>query len=251
MTRVRRSVGVLLVALALGLTGCSSVATDQGQQRIDDALTAAGLSDQVTATYSCTGALPGRVDHCNTRLQITTDDFGVVERASAVPELADARLELDYDGVSADLALVDAPILLDVLAQVPDGTALAFVDLSRPDQPHIGLADTATVAQGCALAESLLEDFTRMGVAGGVAGNELSWVIRPSGDDSPVLDQACAVIGEFVATADLDGVDRIEYSTAPKAQLIEVRTSTDEAAAGIEAWFAGRTDLAPFSVRVS
>ncbi|WP_127792135.1 hypothetical protein [Agromyces sp. LHK192] len=105
--RLRRIAGLLLLAAvtAGGLSGCAVdyfAKTNEGQQRVDQAIAAAGLQDVVEAEFSCTGALPLTATTCRPKVTITTDDLDDVQAAIGIQALRaepdESRWTLVYQG---------------------------------------------------------------------------------------------------------------------------------------------------------
>lgn len=255
MTAARRRIAFTVagaLAAILAFSACSAVASSDGQQRLDDALSAAGLTGLVTAKYSCTGALPGKVDHCNKDLTITADDRDVVDRAAAIPQLADARMELSYRGVNVISAPANIQVVWTVLDAAPAGLPISSVDADTPEQPKVWVADNAPVLDGCALlsaARSADSDIARISVSG--RQGDTTWGFSAASRTTPeVLATACTLVDDFLTAGDLRGVDDIDVDEQPATELIEVSTDTPAAAARVSAWFAARPDAQGFTVRV-
>lgn len=246
MSLRRRTGAVGLLAAVILLAGCTVAASREGQEQVDAAIASAGLTGQLEATYSCSGALPGRVDSCLTRVTMSSDDRSLIEKAAAIPELQGAQMELHYRGADAALAPEDVALLWRIYDTIGDAVGIEFVSVD-PAQPGVTVSASATLTQGCASAAALAPDFTGVTVSGDAESTEWSVRVEPGQD----LSALCGQAQSFLDGGELSGVVLVSLTQTPSGlQLIEVRAD-DTAEETARAWFAEHPLPAGMEARVS
>ena len=225
----------LVSVLVLGaLTGCAPGPRAQaGQRSADAAVAAAGMQDEVTALYSCTGPLPGSEDNCGLKVTIETDDFGVLERAAAIDFDEEPGSVVIYRRITYQNGLSSLDEMRAFEPFITDEMDGANVSLSTEYGVRLRLDGMATFQHLCDLALDLTEGWAFASVSTG-RDEETSayWELEQLTPEKPKLfDDTCAEMDAYIASIDdLDGFGYLLYQVDRDRVLVSPDSRFDDAA---------------------
>ena len=231
-----RIVTLSLVSLVvLGtLTGCGpGPKATAGQEKADAAIAAAGMHDQLTADYTCTGALPGSEENCGLTVTIETDDFAVLEEAAAIDFGETYGSVVRYQGITYDNGLSSLDQLQAFEPYITDEMQGAKVALSAEYGIRLTLHGMASFQHLCDLAVDLTAGWPFASVSSGRDDTTSAyWELEQLTPEKPELfDETCAQMDDFVASIDdLDGFGYLLYQVDRDRVLVSPDTRKDTSA---------------------
>jgi len=225
----------LVAVVVLGtLTGCGPGPKAQaGQQRADAAVAAAGMQDQLTARYSCTGPLPGSEENCGLKVTIETDDFAVLEQAAAIDFGEEYGSVVRYQGITYSNGLDELDQLRAFEPFVTDEMRGAQVSLSAEYGVRLTLDGMASFAHLCDLAVDLTAGWPFASVSTGRDPDTSAyWELEQLTPEKPELfDETCAQMDGFIESIDdLRGFGYLLYQVDRDRVLVSPDTRFDKPA---------------------
>jgi len=193
---------VASVVLVSSLSGCAYTAEVRaGQEKVDRAIARAGLADDVTGEYSCTGALPFQADTCSTHLDVASDDLKVLERVGEVPLLADADVDLIYRGITFHTSGSRADDVRRFEPFITNGLVGGSVTVDD-NSADVRLGAATGFQQICDQATNISEEWETTRVSSPrLETTHAYWEVEAVALEKPALyDSTCALLDDFVAT---------------------------------------------------
>lgn len=237
----------LVAIVVLGtLTGCGPGPKAQaGQERADAAIAAAGMQDQLTARYSCTGPLPGSEENCGLSVSIETDDFAVLEEAAAIDFGEAYGSVVRYRGITYDNGLSTLDQVQAFEPFITDEMQGARVSLSAEYGVRLTLAGMASFQHLCDIAVDLTEGWPFASVSTGRDEKTSAyWELEQLTPETPALfDETCAQMDDYIASVDdLSGFGYLLYQVDRDRVLVSPDSRSQKAADAqsehAEEWFA-------------
>ncbi len=237
------SASVLVVLVLASATACAGPRASEGQQKADAAIAAAGMQDEVSARYSCSGALPGREDNCSFTITVTTDDFSVLEKAAAIDFDEQPGDEVHYRGIEYTNILDNLDDLRAFEPSITDEMQGGSVSLSTESGVRVSLGTMPSFAAICSLATDLADDWVSVDVS--TARDEKSaayWRLEGLTAETPALfDEVCALASDYLESIDdLHGFGELHYQVDRDRVLVsfDSRVDDDVQRDYATAWFA-------------
>ncbi len=236
----------LITVVVLGtLTGCGPGPKAQaGQQRADAAVAAAGMQDQLTARYSCTGPLPGSEENCGLTVTIETDDFSVLEQAAAIDFGEEYGSAVTYEGILYENGLSALDQIEAFEPYVTDEMTGAKVSLSAEHGLRLTLEGMASFQHLCDMAVDLTEGWPFASVSTGRDEKTSAyWELEQLTPEKPELfDETCAQMDDYLASIDdLSGFGYLFYQVDRDRVLVSPDSRSERAADAqteyAEEWF--------------
>ena len=255
-----RPLTICLVTICLlALTACGpSEKVRAGQNEADAAIAAAGLHDEVTADFSCTGPLPGAETYCDLTITVTTDDLATVEKAAEIVFSQPAESLVYYRGISYDGGLGSIDEIRAFDPYITDDMEGATVAFSSASAVRLNLVTMPSFADICDLAEDISEGYPAVSVTSGRDDDTAAYwgVEELDAGTAPLYDEACAYIHDYLGSLDsLSGFGYAKYFVGNDLLTVSMDSRTFSAlAAGnqrdyAKEWFAEHP--APGALRVS
>ena len=225
----------LITVVVLGtLTACGPGPKAQaGQQKADAAITAAGMQDQLTARYSCTGPLPGSEENCGLKVTIETDDFAVLEKAAAIDFGESYGSTVTYQGITYDNGLSALDELRAFEPFITDEMDGARVSLSAEYGIRLTLDEMPSFQHLCDIAVDLTAGWPFASVSTGRDEKTSAyWELEQLTPQKPELfDETCAQMDDYIASVDdLSGFGYLLYQVDRDRVLVSPDTRSEKAA---------------------
>lgn len=236
----------LITVVVLGtLTACGPGPKAQaGQEKADAAIAAAGMQDQLTARYSCTGPLPGSEENCGLTVTIETNDFALLEKAAAIDFGEDYGSVVRYQGITYDNGLSALDQLQAFEPYITDEMQGAKVSLSAEYGIRLTLDGMASFEHLCDIAVDLTGGWPFASVSTGRDEKTSAyWEVEQLAPEKPELfDETCAQMDDYITSIDdLDGFGYLLYQVDRDRVLVSPDTRSEKAADAqseyAEEWF--------------
>lgn len=236
----------LLSIVVLGtLTACGPGPKAQaGQEKADAAIAAAGMQDQLSARYSCTGPLPGSEENCGLKLTIETDEFATLEQAAAIDFGEQYDSAVTYRGILYENGLSALDQLEAFEPYITDEMDGAKVSLSAENGIRLTLDGMASFEHLCDIAVDLTGGWPFVSVSTGRDEKTSAyWELEQLTPEKPELfDETCAQMDNYlVSIDDLGGFGYLLYQVDRDRVLVSPDTRSEKAADAqteyAEQWF--------------
>ena len=236
----------LITLVVLGtLTACGPGPKAQaGQEKADAAIAAAGMQDQLTARYSCTGPLPGSEENCGLTVTIETNDFALLEKAAAIDFGEDYGSVVRYQGITYDNGLSALDQLQAFEPYITDEMQGAKVSLSAEHGIRLTLDGMASFQHLCDIAVDLTGGWPFASVSTGRDEKTSAyWELEQlTPEKAELFDETCAQMDDYLASIDdLSGFGYLLYQVDRDRVLVSPDTRSEKAADAqteyAEEWF--------------
>lgn len=236
----------LIAVVVLGtLTACGPGPKAQaGQEKADAAIAAAGMQDELTARYSCTGPLPGSEENCGLKLTIETDDFAALEKAAAIDFREEYGSAVTYRGILYENGLSALDQIEAFEPYITDEMDGAKVSLSAENGIRLTLDGMTSFQHLCDIAVDLTGGWPFASVSTGRDEKTSAyWELEQLTPEKPELfDETCAQMDDYISSIDdLGGFGYALYQVDRDRVLVSPDTRSKKAAdaqsAYAEEWF--------------